>query len=217
MNESRHIWMGRVTYECVMSHMDASCDIRTSHMNESVHVRMSHMPCDSFELCDMGFSHVTYHWHMTCHCYDVPLLWHANASRDNTCTQHGGAAVRHDVWTSHIIDKWAMSHPKSHIPSQSVTSPTNVRMSYATYAHVTDLPHTQTHDSPRTHTNKWLTSHTHKHMTDLADTQTHDWHRTLRRGSHVTHAWVKSHMDESRPIEMSHVTYAWVTWRITFM
>jgi len=57
--ESCHIWMSRVTYEWVMSHINESCHMWMSHFTyEWV---MSHMN----ESCHIWMSHVTYEWVMS--------------------------------------------------------------------------------------------------------------------------------------------------------
>jgi len=110
INTSRHIWMRRVTYECVTRHV--TYENVTLQMNESRHTQVTaHMTYDpvmshtneSRHICS---SHVTYAWvtsHMiqSCHrrmshvTYD-PVMSHTNESRH--------------IWSSHVTYEWVESH-----------------------------------------------------------------------------------------------------------
>ena len=102
MNESCHIWMCHVTYECVTSHINESrryvvvsahvtSEWVMSHMNESCHIWMGHVTYEWLisrmnESCYIWMSHVTCEWVMS----------HINES----C----------HVWMSHATYEWVTSH-----------------------------------------------------------------------------------------------------------
>jgi len=80
MNESRHIWIGRVTCEWVTSHVNGSCHVSLSHVTHEWVI--PHMN----ESCHIWRSHVTYEWVMS----------HMNQSRH--------------LWMGRITCEWVTSH-----------------------------------------------------------------------------------------------------------
>jgi len=88
MNESCHIWMCRVTYEWVVTHMNELCRVWMrpgSHMKKSCLMRMSHVSYEGVmslanESCLMWRSHVSCEWVMSSHVSCERVVLHMNQS-----------------------------------------------------------------------------------------------------------------------------------------
>jgi len=89
MNESCHIWMNRIEYEWVMSHMNELFRICMSQVTSKC--VMSHMA----EPCPAKTNHVMSYMNESCH------IWMSHDTHMNES---------YHIWMSHVTHKWVMVH-----------------------------------------------------------------------------------------------------------
>jgi len=186
MNEC-YIWMSRVAYAWVMSHMNESCHMWMSHVTYEWF--MSHMN----ESCPIWIRSVPYVWVMSrlnesCRTCANPVAHECMQSLTVMSHMNGPCPT----WMSHVPYEWSMSHKyvscltwmhavlNSHVPHEWVMShmdgPCPIWMSHVPY--------------------EWVMSHMHESCPIWM--------------LQVPHEWVMSPMNESCPTWMSRVPHEWV-------
>ena len=118
MNESCHVWMNHVTYECSMSHHNDSCHIWMIHVTyEWVLSRVS-------ESCSIWMCHITYECGVSCmndSCYVCMI----HVTYDDLChvrTNHVTyECVVSRIYTACHSRIWMIHHLWSHLNNSSVT------------------------------------------------------------------------------------------------
>jgi len=103
-NESCHMWMGHVTYEWVMPHIEGVI----SHMNESCHMWMS----------NVTYEWVTSHMNKSCHVWmsHVPYAWVMSFDSPTGDTRWATYVCCRTHWMSHVTYERVMSNMKESCP-----------------------------------------------------------------------------------------------------
>jgi len=139
------------------------------------------------ESCHIWMSHVTYKWVMS---HIMSIHWWRWPSPSRSHVTHDWVMSHMNeschTWMSHVTYEWVKTH---------TNESRHIWMSHVTY-HCVNL--------------QWMSHNIYQWVTSGIMT-VEFWLFLSLSGSHGTHEWVMSRMDESYPLWMSHITYEWVT------